>query len=104
MRYFILILCLFKLQVEASDWANRTIRVDLNTNPTTVVANRRNGPLEQAVRTLNGLNATNGQYPWTILTSARSSAGSGAWAGITCSSSIISENFALTDFYCTGRQ
>lgn len=102
MWFIILILCLFTFQVDASDWSSRTIRVDLNTNRTAF--DRQNGLFEQAARSLNGVNATNGQYPWSIMTTAWSGNGAGSWIGITCSSSIISENFALTDLHCTGRK
>ncbi|KAJ6648940.1 Transmembrane protease serine 11D [Pseudolycoriella hygida] len=101
MRYFILILCMCKLQVEASDWFNRTIRVDLSTNRTNLA--RQNEILVNSERSLNGVNATNGQYPWSILTIAWSNLGFGSWVGTSCAGSIISENFALTDIHCTGQ-
>jgi len=92
----LLVLCLFAFQVDASDWSHRTIRVDLDTNRT--VSDRLNGFFEQSERSPNGVNVTNGQYPWSILTTAWSGS-----RGIGCTSSIISENFALTDLHCTGR-
>ncbi|KAJ6648939.1 Transmembrane protease serine 11B-like protein [Pseudolycoriella hygida] len=101
MRYFILILCVCKLQVEAFDWFNRTIRVDLSTNRESLA--RQDEFLVNSERSLNGVNATNGQYPWSILTVAWSK-GPESWIGIPCAGSIISENFALTDIRCTGRE
>jgi len=103
MRYLILILCLVPFQVRASDWLNRTIRVDL-------IADRFNHRafdpkydiLERSERISSGVNATNGQYPWNILTTAWSNQGSGFRIGTTCSGTIISNNFVLSDLHCVG--
>ncbi|KAJ6633865.1 hypothetical protein Bhyg_15574, partial [Pseudolycoriella hygida] len=49
--------------------------------------------------TLSGVYARNGQYPWSLITIAWVAIGSG-YSGISCSSSIISKNFALSDSQC----
>lgn len=102
MSFIILVLCLFTFQVDASDWLNRTIRVDLDTDRTAFDLQKK--LLQQPERTLNGINATNGQYPWSILTTGWSCTGAGPCIGRTCAGSIISENFALSDFHCTGQE
>ncbi|KAJ6649507.1 putative thiopurine S-methyltransferase [Pseudolycoriella hygida] len=99
MRYLILILCLCKLQVEASDWLNRTIQRDLSLSLWSEDGQERY--FVQTEKTFNaGANATNGQYPWTFYIIAWSNIAAGSWTGEMCSSSIISQNFALTAFYC----
>lgn len=104
MRYFILILCLLKFHVavHASDWLNRTVRVDLIVNR--VATDKQYHILQRQERILSAVNATNGQYPWTIHTTAWSDQGSGMLYGVSCAGSIISENFVLSDFHCVGQQ
>lgn len=95
---FVSILCLIQCQVEASDWLNRTIQVNL-----IVPANRRAfdanyDVLEQSETILSDwVNATNGQYPWTIYTTAWSS----IRVGTGCTGTIISDTIVLSDLHCT---
>lgn len=101
MRYLILVLCLVQFQVQAIDWLNRTIRVDLIVN-----RSRAYDPqydlFELSERISSGVNATNGQYPWSILTIAWS--GTGVRVGNICSGTIIGNNFVLSDLYCVGQE
>ncbi|KAG4077680.1 hypothetical protein HA402_015723 [Bradysia odoriphaga] len=48
-------------------------------------------------------NATNGQYPWTVLTTAWAMQ-VGFGVGTTCASTIISNNFALSNLRCAGQE
>ncbi len=99
MRYLILILCLLQFKVEASDWLNRTVRVDL-------IVNRKNFDTlqdlyERSERMTSVVEATNGQYPWSVMTTAWIFQG-GIGIGVTCSCSIISKNYALSNLRCVG--
>ncbi|KAJ6648529.1 hypothetical protein Bhyg_03759, partial [Pseudolycoriella hygida] len=93
-----ILLCLCKIQVEASDWLNRTVRVDLQTNRTGFAGEEKF--LVNSEDALNGVNATNGQHPWSVFIIAWVDMGGGFFSGTFCSSSIISKNFALTDISC----
>jgi len=105
MRYWILISCLVQFQVQASaDWLNRTVRVDLIVDRSSYRAfDPKYDKLIQSERIANGVNATNGQYPWTILTTAWSGPPGGLRVGTPCSATIISSNFVLSDFHCVGQ-
>jgi len=92
---------LVQVQVQASDWLNRTVRVDLIVNSNRRSFDPQYDLLERSDRLSNGVNATNGQYPWSILTIAWS--GSGVRVGTSCSGTIISNNFVLSDFHCVGQ-
>ncbi len=104
LRYVILILCLGQFQVHANDWLNRTVRVDLIVNGNRRAFDPKFDLLKQSVRISSGVNATNGQYPWTILTSAWSEQGSGFRVGTPCAGTIIRNNFVLSDFHCVGQE
>ncbi|KAJ6648528.1 hypothetical protein Bhyg_03758, partial [Pseudolycoriella hygida] len=86
------------LPVEASDWLNRTVRVDLRTSFTALEEHEKF--FLRSENTLHGVDATNGQYPWSVLMIAWEYTGFGLYTGTFCSSSIISKNFALSDIYC----
>lgn len=105
MRYLILVLCLVPFTVDASDWLNRTIRVDLIVDR---INHRPFDPkydiLVQSERISSGVNATNGQFPWTIYTTAWLDQGTGYRIGTPCAGSIISSNFVLSDFLCVGQE
>jgi len=106
MRYLILILCLVLFKVEASDWLNRTIRVDLIVDRSNHRAfNPKHDLLVQSesISSSSGVFASNGQYPWIITTTALSDQGSGIRSGIGCAGTIISSSFVLSDFHCLGR-
>lgn len=92
------------LKAEASsDWLNRTIRVDLTVDRINHRAfDSRFDLLVQSEQLSSGVNATNGQYPWSILTTAWS--GTGTRVGTPCAGSIISSNFVLSDLNCVGRE
>lgn len=100
MRYIILILCLVQFKVQASDWLNRTVRVDLIINRRTF--DPQYDLFQRSERISSGVDATNGRYPWTILTTAWSEQGSGFRTGISCAGTIINSNFVLSDLYCVG--
>lgn len=102
MRYFILILCLVQLQVQANDWLNSTVRVDLIVNPNRTAFDPQNDLFERSERFLSGVNATNGQYPWSIMIGARGNDSFGNRYALVCSGIIISSNFVLTDLHCAG--
>lgn len=104
MRYVILILCLVQFQVQASEWLNRTIRVDLIVNRNQRAYDPQFDILERSERISSAVNTTNGQFPWSILTIAWSDHGSGFRIGTTCSATIISSDFALTDLTCVGHR
>lgn len=105
MRYLILIFCLVQLQVQASDWLNRTIRVDLIVAGNHRAFDPKYDLLDRSTeRFLGGANATNGQYPWSILTTAWSDAIPGWRFGTTCSGTIISSNFVLSDLHCVRQE
>ncbi|XP_037048501.1 serine proteinase stubble-like [Bradysia coprophila] len=95
MRFIIFILCLLQYQVHGHDWSNRTVRVDL-------IVNRRAPPNQYDFRlqspriVSSGVDATTGQYPWTILIMSRTV----ELFGITCSGTIISDSYFLSDFGC----
>lgn len=101
MRYLILILCLVQFHVQASDWLNRTTRVDLITNR--VNFDPQYDLFERSERMISGVNATNGQYPWSIMHTAWSILG-GSAIGTTCAGTIITNTFAVTDLWCVGRE
>ncbi|KAG4077419.1 hypothetical protein HA402_002846 [Bradysia odoriphaga] len=103
MGFFIcLILCLAQFQVQASDWFNRTVRVDLIVNNNGRAYDSQYDSLELSKELLSGLRSTNGQYPWSIYTIAWADLGEGSRHGQICLSTIISNNFFLTDFFCVG--
>lgn len=104
MRCIILILCLVQHQVQANDWLNRTIRVDLIVDGNRRAYDPKYDLLEQTESITSGVNATNGQYPWTIFTTAWSDAGSGFRIGYSCSGTIVSPNFVLSDYHCVGSE
>lgn len=105
MRCLIVILCLLQLRVQANDWLDRTIRVDLIVNDTSKAFDQRYDSLKQSNTILSSAtNATNGQYPWSIFTTAWIDNGAGLRVGVPCSGAIINENFALSDFSCTGQE
>ncbi|XP_037037350.1 uncharacterized protein LOC119075060 [Bradysia coprophila] len=95
MRFIIFIYCLLQYQVHGQDWSNRTVRVDLNVN-------RRspNDQLDVRVQSprivFSGVDATNGQYPWTILTLSQTTEP----VFIACSGTIISDSYFLSDYGC----
>lgn len=106
MRFSILLLCLVQFGVQASDdWLNRTIRVDLNVDcnhepfdPQYVITGTPDNILSD-VTTF----ATNGQYPWSVFSIAWVLTGTGGF-GKTCSNTIISKNFGLSDLYCVNQK
>lgn len=105
MRYLILVLCLVFINVDASDWLNRTVRVDLIVDHINVRAfDPKYDSLIHSERISDGVNATNGEFPWIIYTTAWSGDAGGARIGIPCAGSIINNNFVLSDFYCVGRE
>lgn len=104
MRFNILLLCLILFQVEASDWLNRTIRVDLIVNRSGRAYDPQYDSLEQSTEIFGGIDATNGQYPWNIFTIAWVELQFGSRQGQLCLSTIISGKFFLTDFFCAGHQ
>ncbi|XP_037040519.1 coagulation factor X-like [Bradysia coprophila] len=106
MRCLILILCAVSLKVEASDWLNRTVRVDLIVDQSTInvrTFDPKFDSLVQSENILNAVNATNGQYPWVIRTTAWSDQGGGFRFGTPCAGTIINSNFVLSDFHCIGQ-
>ncbi|XP_037044850.1 uncharacterized protein LOC119080542 [Bradysia coprophila] len=104
MRFFCLILCLAQFQVQASDWFNRTVRVDLIVNSNGRAYDSQYDSLELSKELSSGLIATNGQYPWSIYSIAWADLGQGSRHGQMCLSTIISNNFFVTDFLCVGHR
>ncbi|XP_037044801.1 uncharacterized protein LOC119080505 [Bradysia coprophila] len=102
MRFFCLILCLVQFQVQASDWFNRTVRVDLIVNSNGRAYDSQYDSLELSEDLLSSVIATNGEYPWNIYTIAWGDVAPGSRHGQMCLSTIISNNFFLTDFFCVG--
>ena len=98
MRLSVIILWSVAFQVQASsDWLNRTVRVDL-------IVNREASQYDWSERfspriVFSGIDATNGQYPWTFLTISRTTLN----IGIPCSGTIISDSFFLSEATCVGR-
>ncbi|XP_037027374.1 uncharacterized protein LOC119068073 [Bradysia coprophila] len=105
MRCLIVILCLLQFRVQAFDWLDRTIRVDLIVDRTRRDFDPRYDSIKQQSETMliSATNATNGQYPWSIFTTAWIDTEVGLREAILCSGTIISENFALSDISCTGQ-
>lgn len=88
--------------MESSDWLNRTARVDLIVNRKAF--DTQYDLLEGTKAVTSGINATNGQYPWSIFTIAWAHTGSGSATGVSCAGTIIANDFVLSDLHCTGRQ
>lgn len=103
MHFFVLILCLVQVQVQGSDWLNRTVRVDLIVSGNRRAYDSRYDLLVQSGETSGGINATNGQYPWIIHTTAWSEPFSGFRIGVGCAGVIISGNNFLSEESCVGK-
>lgn len=104
MLCIIFILCLVQSQVLASEWQNRTVRVEFNVNNKV----RAYDPqydilegLETPTSISSAVNATNGRYPWTILTIAWGDWQGGFRIGTTCTGTLITNNLFLSDIFCT---
>lgn len=98
----ILILCLVHYQVQASDWLNRTVRVDLIVQQQSFI--RQYGPEQSEQMRMHSTDsiATNGQYPWTVKTTAWAIQ-EGFGIGVVCAGTIINNNFALSNLRCAGQ-
>lgn len=88
-----------QFQVQATDWLNSTVRVDLVVDPNLKTFDPRFDLFDGF---LSGVNATRGQYPWSIMIGAWRFDQFGNRGGILCSAIVISNNYALTDLHCTG--
>lgn len=94
-------LCLIQVQVQASDWLDRTVRVDLITHQQDI--DRQYKTFDQMAIRSTDSNATNGQYPWTVMTAAWAIQGKFGMGNI-CTSTIISKDFLLSDLRCAGQE
>lgn len=106
MRCLILILCLVSsVSVQASDdWLNRTVRVDLIVNRELMFNRHYDRSIERASERIKGaVNATNGQYPWSVMTTAWIINGEFA-IGVSCTGTIISNNFVLSVLRCVNQK
>ncbi|XP_037025044.1 plasma kallikrein-like [Bradysia coprophila] len=101
MRGIIFLLCLYCVQASGADWLNRTIRVDFVVDREVFHAfhDQNDFPRESPINDRRGINATNGQFPWTIFTRARSPT-----QGALCTGTIISDSYFLSDLRCLGQQ
>lgn len=101
MRYSIFILCSVGFQIQAADWLDRTVRVDL-------ITTRKNFDpqydlFERTETMTSAVSATNGQYPWSIMTVAWATQGLIS-IGVTCSGTIIAKEFSLSSLRCVNRK
>lgn len=104
MRYLmIFILCLVQFEVQASDWLNRTVRVDLITRRQNFVRHYESERSEQKMIHSTDIIATNGQYPWTIKTTAWAIQGE-LGTGVVCAGTLINNNFVLSILRCAGQK
>lgn len=99
MRFFILVVCLLKLQAEVSaevfNGEYESIYYPLTIPDSHEGFDDDVKLVERPGRMINAYRATNGQYPWSTRLTIQTPVGNYA-----CTGSIISEDYTLSAYHC----